>query len=76
MMYDGHWSQWGMGSGGGIYMLVFWGFLLLLGFLGVRFLLSRRGKSQPDETPLNILKNRYAKGEISQDDFDRMKRKL
>ncbi|MDY0188722.1 MAG: SHOCT domain-containing protein [Syntrophus sp. (in: bacteria)] len=28
------------------------------------------------ETPLDILKKRYAKGELTKEDFDRMKREL
>lgn len=30
----------------------------------------------PGESPLDILKRRYAKGEISQEDFDRMKKEI
>jgi putative membrane protein len=32
--------------------------------------------SQHDETPLDTLKKRYARGEITQEDFDRMKKEL
>ncbi len=30
----------------------------------------------PVETPLDILKNRYAKGEITKEEYDRMKKEL
>ena len=36
---------------------------------------AQRGRSVR-ETPLEILKKRYAKGEISKEEFDRMKRDL
>lgn len=35
-----------------------------------------RGTSDPAETPLQILQKRYARGEISENEFESMKRKL
>lgn len=60
---------------GGVFM---WVILIILVGLIVYFLLEQRrknennGKSTP-ETALDILKKRYARGEISKDEFDRMK---
>ncbi len=35
-----------------------------------------KGKTQDVETPLDILKKRYARGEISREDFEQMKKDL
>ncbi len=40
------------------------------------FIRLREGKTGGTETPLDILKKRYARGEITKEDFDRMKRDL
>ncbi len=37
---------------------------------------SHTGREQDVETPLDILKKRYAKGEISREDFEQMKKDL
>ena len=37
---------------------------------------SKNGIGQATETPIDILKKRYAKGEITKEDFDRMKNEL
>ncbi len=34
------------------------------------------GQRLPQETPLEILKRRYANGEINKEEFDRMKKEL
>lgn len=56
-------------------MLLFWlplaAFLFWLG--GIYFKKSSR---QDEEDPLQILKKRYAQGEISKSDFEQMKKDL
>jgi len=71
------WSGWGhgMGIGGMVMMLVFWalsvaGIVILIGWLRKRDFVSR------GETPLDMLKKRYALGEIGKDEFERMKKDL
>ena len=50
-------------------------FLVVLIFIGFSFLHGRRFGPSGDasETPLTVLKRRYANGEISKEEFDRMK---
>ncbi len=68
------WGNWGWGMGfGWIFMIIFW----VLVILGVVYLvqIATRGGISPGqkETPLDILKKRYAKGEITKEEFERMK---
>jgi putative membrane protein len=37
---------------------------------------QNRGKMQSPETPFDILKERYARGEINKEEFESMKRDL
>jgi len=71
--------SWGSGYGWLMMLvnLVIW-LALIAGvvYLIVRFVKQPAGVGRIDETPLDILKKRYAKGEISEDDFNRMKSKL
>ncbi len=74
MMHWGNWGDcgWGMGFGW-IWMILFWG-LVIAGIVYIVKALSRRaGRSWQEETPLDILKKRYAKGEITKEEFERMK---
>ncbi len=68
-----HWGTYGWGMGlGWIFMIIFW----VLVILGIAFLVqaTTRGRKGPEqETPLDILKRRYAKGEITREEFERMK---
>lgn len=54
--------------------------VMLLGLAVVYFLLKKQGESRlveaSRETPLEILKRRYAKGEISREQFEEMKKDL
>jgi uncharacterized membrane protein len=64
-------------SGGGLLMWIL--FLVLVGVL-VYFLVkapyTRSPRPLSHETPLDILKRRYAQGEITKQQFDEMKRDL
>ena len=68
----------GYGYGyGGMFMGIL--FLILLG-VAIYFIVknagSKNGIGQTKESPIEILKKRYAKGEITKEDFDRMKNEL
>jgi len=72
--YDGF----GFGGGGmGIGMLLFWGLIiaaivvLARGFRGVS-----RGDGVRNRTPLEILGERYARGEIDKTEFEQKRRDL
>jgi putative membrane protein len=62
-----------------IFMFVFWGIVILGLIFLVRWLIGL-GKSEKEkqgpETPLDILKVRYAKGEINKEQFEQMKKDL
>jgi len=76
--YMMHWDYgWGLGFGfGWIFLLFFW--LLLI--LGVVYLIKLIGGStrrgEREETALDILKKRYAKGEVSREEFEKIKEDL
>jgi len=69
-----NWGNYGWGMGfGWIFMVFFWA-LVILGIVYIVQAISRRaGQSGREETPLDILKKRYAKGEITKEEFERMK---
>lgn len=80
MDYMGGTGGWGPGFGfGWVFMLLFW-VLVIVGIVAlVKWLLigSGAGNPQPpDKTPLQILEERYARGEIDQAEFLQKKRDL
>ena len=79
MMGWGGYGGYGMGIVGGLMMLLFWGLIIVGLVLLVRWLWDqpRHGAgSGPAEAPMDILKRRYARGEISKEEYDRMKQDL
>lgn len=71
----------GWGWGFGILGMLFWLALIVLVVVLVWRLLERDRRGAPHheasrETPVEILKRRYAAGEIDRDEFERMKREL
>lgn len=75
------WSEgagWWMISGG-IFMLLFWGTVVALVVWGINKLRERGGSSigfTEKHIALDIAKERYAKGEISQEEFEQIKKNL
>lgn len=71
-------TPWGMGWGwfGGIAMVVFWVAVIVGIVLLVRWLVTSPGQGQREETALEILKKRYARGEISREEFEEKKKDL
>ncbi len=68
------WGNYGWGMGfGWIFMIIFW-VLVILGVVYIVQTVFKSGKgSEQKETPFDILKRRYAKGEISKEEFEKMK---
>ena len=73
----GEWSGWSWGMGfGGIFMILFWA-LIVLGIVALgKWLFSSAGQVDSSKRALEILQERYARGEISRDQFERMRQDL
>ncbi len=67
------WGAWGIGMM--LMMLVFWGLVIVALVLGVRWLISE-GKSPRSDSALEILRQRYARGEINKEEFETKKQEL
>ena len=68
----------GMWFGGG-FMWLFWIFIIFAIVMLVRGMAghaNNSSESNRDETPLSILKKRYARGEISDEDFKNKSKEL
>ena len=71
-MMGGYGVGWGFG---GIFMILWW--VLIIGGIVVlvRWLSNTSGRSHPtsEKTPLDILKERYARGEITRETYEQMR---
>jgi putative membrane protein len=70
----GAWGAWGIGLM--LMMLVFWGVVIVGIVLAIRFFVSPRIESRPVDSALDILRQRYARGDISKEEFEAKKRDL
>ena len=78
--YDGGMMSEGFGGGlfGGLFMLIWWaviivGIVVLVKWVAGQAKYTRDGH---DKTPLDILKERYAKGEINKEEFEAKRKDL
>lgn len=74
MMHDMNWHGWGG------HMFSWWG-IIVMGVLivAVIAIILRSQSARPvsgNDTPLDVLEERYAKGEIDHDEFEQKKRDL
>jgi len=60
---------------GGIWGIIFWGGLIALIIWGVNRL-TRRNDSSRKQSPLDSAKERYARGEITREEFEMIKKDL
>ena len=72
-----HRDMWDMGFGGMFIMML----IALVLIIAVIYAITRatQGRSNSEflrETPLEILKKRYAKGELTREQFEQMKKEL
>ncbi len=80
--FPGFWhSGWGWGHMlfGGLMMILFWGGLIVLVVVLVRWLDSRKTSGADTSrrpTPLELLQERYARGEIDKQEYEERKHDL
>lgn len=67
------WGVWGLGMT--LMMLVFWGVVITALVLAIRWMARQTAGPRPDAA-LEILRQRYARGEIDKNEFEARKRDL
>ena len=73
MMNNMH--EWEMGWGMPFFGLIFWIFIVVGIVFFVRWVAGNK-QSDTQESPLDILKRRYARGEIDRETYERIKKDL
>lgn len=64
---------------GGGWMWIFWVLLIVVLMVVIKSLSepgSRSSRTSADESPLSILKKRYAQGDINDEEFERRRKEL
>lgn len=78
-MYEWRWEMhpmwWGWGIGMMAMMFLFWTLFVVGLFVGIRWLLGK-DREQKQDSALEILRQRYARGEINKDEFEAKKKDL
>ncbi|MDI6802180.1 MAG: SHOCT domain-containing protein [Thermodesulfovibrionales bacterium] len=71
------WGDYGWGMGfGWLFMIIFW-ILIILGVVYlIKLIAGAPKKEEKGEAALDILKQRYARGEISKEEFEEKKKDL
>jgi len=83
--FGDHDMWWGHGWGyghmmfGGLLMVIFWGSVIVLAVVALRWIAGNSGQreaSPPRQSPLDILKERFARGEIDKKEYEERKKTL
>ncbi len=75
---DRHMGGWPM-MGGGMWCAIFWivaAVVVVLILFALKYFMSKGPAGKPEKSSLEILKERYARGEISKAEFEEMKKDL
>lgn len=67
------WGAWGVGMM--LMMVLFWVLIIVAVVLGIRWVLGQ-GKESRTDSALEILRQRYARGEINKEEFESKRRDL
>ena len=78
-MYEWHWEThpmwWGWGIGMMAMMFLFWVIIIIGLIVGIRWLFGKSKEAKQDSA-IEILRQRYARGEINKDEFEAKKKDL
>jgi len=74
-MWNANWDSWGGALVMSLMMLIFWGGLIWLIAYSIRGF-SRSGGRDPDRSAIQVLEERFARGEIDRDEFEERRRVL
>lgn len=72
-MHPMWWGAWGFGMM--FMMILFWGLIIVGVVLAIRWL-AGQGKETRTDSALEILRQRYARGEINKEEFEARKKDL
>jgi len=70
----GMWGVWGIGMM--LMMLAFWGVVIVGIVLAIRWLMAQSWDARMTDSALDILRQRYARGDISKEEFEAKKKDL